>query len=45
MVLCESGDEVPVTAVNLREYVQAYVDCILNTSIEKQVCLACFCQD
>lgn len=44
-MLCESGDEVPVTAVNLREYVQAYVDCMLNTSVEKQVCLACFCQN
>ena len=37
MVLCENGDDVAVTVDNLREYVQAYVDCILSTSVEKQV--------
>ncbi|EIE25572.1 HECT-domain-containing protein [Coccomyxa subellipsoidea C-169] len=34
--LCDDGDDVAVTADNRREYVDAYVDCILNTSIEKQ---------
>ena len=37
MALCEDGDEVAVTINNLREYVQAYADCILRTSVEKQV--------
>lgn len=37
MALCEDGDEVAVTLDNLRGYVQAYVDCILSTSVEKQV--------
>lgn len=37
MVLCENGDDVAVSVDNLREYVQAYVDCILSTSVEKQV--------
>lgn len=37
MALCEDGDDVAVTANNLREYVQAYADCILRTSVEKQV--------
>ncbi len=36
-VLCEDGDDVAVTADNRREYVDAYVACILNTSVEKQV--------
>lgn len=36
--LCDDGDDVAVTADNRREYVDAYVNCILNTSIEKQVC-------
>jgi len=35
--LCEDGDDVAVTADNRREYVEAYVDCILNSSVEKQV--------
>ncbi len=40
--LCEDGDDVAVTADNRREYVDAYVDCILNTSVEKQVwCFLC----
>lgn len=38
MALCENGDEVAVTGDNLREYVQAYVEAILSTSVEKQVC-------
>ena len=37
MALCEEGDEVAVTLDNLRSYVHAYVDCILSTSVEKQV--------
>jgi hypothetical protein len=37
MPLCEDGEDVAVTADNRREYVDAYVKCILNTSIEKQV--------
>ena len=37
MALCEDGDDVAVTVNNLREYVQAYADCILRTSVEKQV--------
>ena len=37
MALCEDGDDVAVTVNNLREYVQAYVDCMLRTSVEKQV--------
>lgn len=35
--LCEDGDDVAVTADNRREYVEAYVDCILSSSVEKQV--------
>ncbi len=38
MALCEDGDDVAVTVNNLREYVQAYADCILRTSVEKQAC-------
>ena len=37
ILLIENGDEVAVTMDNMREYAQAHVDCILNTSIEKQV--------
>ena len=36
ILLIENGDEVAVTIDNMREYAQAHVDCILNTSIEKQ---------
>ena len=42
MALCEDGDDVAVTVNNLREYVQAYADCILRTSVEKQVCSLAF---
>lgn len=35
--LCQDGEDVAVTADNRREYVEAYADCILNSSIEKQV--------
>ncbi len=42
--LCNDGDDVAVTADNRREYVDAYVDCILNTSIEKQVRMLCLLQ-
>ena len=43
--LCEDGDDVAVTADNRREYVDAYVDCILNTSVEKQVAFPLTCSD
>ena len=37
VALLEEGDAIAVTEDNRREFVEAYVDCILNASIEKQV--------
>ncbi len=36
VALVEEGAEVAVTEDNRREYVEAYVDCVLNASIERQ---------
>ena len=43
VALLDEGDAIAVTEDNRREYVEAYVDCILNASIEKQVCVSLPC--
>ena len=35
--LCENGDEIMVTEDNRRDYVELYINFVLNTSIHKQV--------
>lgn len=37
--LCEGGESIMVTEENRREFVELYVDYILNKSVETQVCL------
>ena len=44
VALVEDGADIPVTEDNRRDYVEAYVDCLLNSSIERQVWgAACAC--
>ena len=35
--LVEGGDNIPVTSENKHDFVAKYVNCVLNTSISKQV--------